>query len=306
MLTLCGLHQAEREGSAPSETSDSQTVNTRKRPRELEPPNEAPLPLEELPDISSLPPLPALPDLPSTSTEQLTAEQDVTMEVKEETDDAQVKQAEEQSATEPMEVDQEEVEPEMEVESEESSQVNKKKASKKGKKGGKGKEKAKDQDVEAEETGTPVGSDHEEGTLQPEVWLQLSLTALLPAGDSDDAFLRKRAEAMEALTRIEIEFARLRDRLYVERMTEVEKERIGVEDGERHRRTSSRLGLTSRFAGTHPELLHLIQLIEIRRAKKLELAKKWLDGLEGAYERHRDEAEHATWTWWAVSCIPEC
>lgn len=36
---------------------------------------------------------------------------------------------------------------------------------------------------------------------------------------------------MEALTRIEIEFARLRDRLYVERMGAIEKERIGVETG---------------------------------------------------------------------------
>lgn len=52
------------------------------------------------------------------------------------------------------------------------------------------------------------------------------------AADPDDAFLRKRADAMEALTRIEIEFARLRDKLYIERMTEVEKERVGVENGE--------------------------------------------------------------------------
>lgn len=36
---------------------------------------------------------------------------------------------------------------------------------------------------------------------------------------------------MEALTKIEIEFARLRDRLYLERMADVERERIGVETG---------------------------------------------------------------------------
>jgi hypothetical protein len=41
---------------------------------------------------------------------------------------------------------------------------------------------------------------------------------------------------MEALTRIEIEFARLRDKLYIERMTEVETERVGVETGECQRR----------------------------------------------------------------------
>lgn len=36
---------------------------------------------------------------------------------------------------------------------------------------------------------------------------------------------------MEALTKIEIEFARLRDKLYIERMADVEKDRIGVETG---------------------------------------------------------------------------
>lgn len=37
---------------------------------------------------------------------------------------------------------------------------------------------------------------------------------------------------MEALTKIEIGFARLRDELYLERLAEVEKERVGVETGE--------------------------------------------------------------------------
>jgi hypothetical protein len=34
---------------------------------------------------------------------------------------------------------------------------------------------------------------------------------------------------MEALTRIEIEFARLRDKLYLERLADIEKERMGIE-----------------------------------------------------------------------------
>lgn len=53
--------------------------------------------------------------------------------------------------------------------------------------------------------------------------------------------------------------------------------------------------------GTHPELIHLTKLIEMRRTRKLELAQKWLEGLEGAYERHKEEEEHAIWTYWAVS-----
>lgn len=37
---------------------------------------------------------------------------------------------------------------------------------------------------------------------------------------------------MDALTKLEIDFARLRDRMYLERMAEIEKERIGIQLGE--------------------------------------------------------------------------
>ncbi|GAA6002386.1 hypothetical protein JCM10207_001093 [Rhodosporidiobolus poonsookiae] len=139
--------------------------------------------------------------------------------------------------------------------------------SKKGGKGGKGKEKAQVVDVEWVPPGTAVeeegqeGSEHEEDT-------------------SDAAFMRKRAEAMEALTKIEIQFAQLRDVLYIERMQEIEKERIGIENG------------------SHPELLHLTQLIELRRDNKLQLAKRWLDGLERSYQLQYDHGEHALWNRW--------
>ncbi|KAI5475308.1 Sds3-like protein [Pseudohyphozyma bogoriensis] len=100
-------------------------------------------------------------------------------------------------------------------------------------------------------------------------------------GSADDAFMRKRAEAMEELTKIEIGFAKLRDKLYIERMMDVEKERMGIE------------------TGTHPELIQFNQLVEMRRTKKLELAKKWLEGLEDSYERQRASEEHTVWTWWS-------
>ncbi|KAL7340827.1 hypothetical protein BJY59DRAFT_694803 [Rhodotorula toruloides] len=92
--------------------------------------------------------------------------------------------------------------------------------------------------------------------------------------------MRKRAEAMEALTKIEIEFAKLRDLLYIERLADIERERIGIE------------------TGTHPELIHLTHLIELRRNRKLELARKWLDGLEGAYRIQIEEREYANWHHW--------
>lgn len=111
---------------------------------------------------------------------------------------------------------------------------------------------------------------------------------------------------MEALTRIEIEFARLRDKLYIERMADVEKERIAIETGPflcfpLRRRSGEGAHAGSRSTGTHPELLHLTQLIELRKKRKLDLAKGWLEGLEGSYEKRRDCEEHTTWNWWAVS-----
>ncbi|GAA6060059.1 hypothetical protein JCM10212_003020 [Sporobolomyces blumeae] len=131
-----------------------------------------------------------------------------------------------------------------------------------GKRGGKGKEKAADQDATAEdEDGAAGESEHEEDT-------------------SDAAFMRKRSEAMEHLTKIEIQFAQLRDLLYVERMSEVEKDRIAIE------------------SGTHPELIHLSQLLELRRNKRLELAKAWLSGLEASYDRQYLSDEHAMWNRW--------
>lgn len=50
------------------------------------------------------------------------------------------------------------------------------------------------------------------------------------AGDAGAA--KKRQEAIEALTKIEIEFAQLRDKMYLEKMEEVAKERWQIENGE--------------------------------------------------------------------------
>ncbi|PWN39705.1 hypothetical protein IE81DRAFT_326263, partial [Ceraceosorus guamensis] len=53
----------------------------------------------------------------------------------------------------------------------------------------------------------------------------------MPADTGTDEAALKRQEAMEALTKIEISFAALRDRLYVERMEEVNKESEMILDG---------------------------------------------------------------------------
>ena len=114
---------------------------------------------------------------------------------------------------------------------------------------------------------------------------------------------------MDALTKIEMKLARLRDRLYVERMGDVERERLGIETGKSAPAHYARMHLSLTYitavcAGTHPELLHLTRLIELRRDRKLELARKWLDGLEAVYERQRATNEYIAWSCWTVSRRP--
>ncbi|TKY88023.1 hypothetical protein EX895_003119 [Sporisorium graminicola] len=115
--------------------------------------------------------------------------------------------------------------------------------------------------------GTPIpdGAEHDEDT------------------STDEAAIR-RQEAMEALTKIEIGFAMLRDRLYVERLQEISKEGEMILDG------------------THPELLHLTKAIETRRQRRTELVEFWFEHQEKQYERVAKAEEFAAWSIWRSSC----
>ncbi|KAI1317347.1 hypothetical protein EDD11_008527 [Mortierella claussenii] len=76
-------------------------------------------------------------------------------------------------------------------------------------------------------------------------------------------------DALEALTSIEVEFANLRDKMYEERMTELDREVEMIN------------------AGTHPELSSLMQEIEQKREQRLRFAdmgKKYLNDIaQSAY-----------------------
>lgn len=52
------------------------------------------------------------------------------------------------------------------------------------------------------------------------------------ADTGDAGAAKKRQEAIEALTKIEIEFAQLRDKMYLEKMEEIARERWQIENGE--------------------------------------------------------------------------
>ncbi|SOV01925.1 uncharacterized protein UDID_08212 [Ustilago sp. UG-2017a] len=100
---------------------------------------------------------------------------------------------------------------------------------------------------------------------------------------TDEAAIR-RQEAMEALTKIEIGFAMLRDRLYVERLQEISKEGHMILDG------------------THPELLHLTKAIEMRRQRRTQLVEMRFEQQEQQYERVAKAEEFAAWSIWRSSC----
>ncbi|KAI1296389.1 hypothetical protein EDD11_007355 [Mortierella claussenii] len=68
---------------------------------------------------------------------------------------------------------------------------------------------------------------------------------------------QRHMDALDALTRIEVGFASLRDKVYDERLLELEKEIEMINDG------------------THPELSTLMREIEEKREQRLRIAKAW-------------------------------
>ncbi|KAF8467760.1 Sds3-like-domain-containing protein [Kalaharituber pfeilii] len=71
--------------------------------------------------------------------------------------------------------------------------------------------------------------------------------------EEDAEKLQKRKAAMDALTQIELEFAKLRDKLYEERISDIEEEMRLVNEG------------------THPELLAMMEAVNKRRDDKIRL-----------------------------------
>ncbi|KAL1921673.1 uncharacterized protein VTP21DRAFT_10315 [Calcarisporiella thermophila] len=92
------------------------------------------------------------------------------------------------------------------------------------------------------------------------------------AEDDETAELHK--EALAALTRIEMEFAKLRDKMYREKVTELEKEILMVE------------------RGTHPELTSLMKEIEEKRQSRLDTANVWLKYQEFCYQKQYEGIEY--------------
>ncbi|KAF9463230.1 Sds3-like-domain-containing protein [Collybia nuda] len=92
-----------------------------------------------------------------------------------------------------------------------------------------------------------------------------------------------RAQALDSLALIEIKFADLRERVYLEKMENLAWEETLVGEG------------------LHPELIHLHRELSQRRDKRLELAShKRCFETENVAKRRRSD-EEATWSWWMFS-----
>ncbi|WFD26576.1 NAPDH-dependent diflavin reductase [Malassezia nana] len=99
-------------------------------------------------------------------------------------------------------------------------------------------------------------------------------------GDEDDEASQQRQEAMELLTRLELGFAMLRERLYRERLEELEREADLIQQG------------------THPELRLLHTLIDTRKERRLTHLDVWLEKSEQEHELRARAEDKIAWLNW--------
>ena len=114
-----------------------------------------------------------------------------------------------------------------------------------------------------------------------------------------------RAEALDVLATIELKFALLREKLYVEKMEALAWEEALVSNG-----TCSQPIVCVRFrssfvdyrstTGIHPELIHLDEELSKRRDKRIELASRRRTYEVNDATKRKRAAENAVWSWWKV------
>lgn len=127
-------------------------------------------------------------------------------------------------------------------------------------------------DEAVEESGEPDEQDSEEKETE---------AAVTEGAEHDDAeAIQRRQEAMDLLTRIEIGYAMLRDRLYQERLEELEAESEMIHQG------------------THPELQLLHTIIDARKDRRLALLQNWLKQEEKERERWAKVEDETAWVNW--------
>jgi len=156
---------------------------------------------------------------------------------------------------------------------------------------GAGAEPAADKEQAAEQgtaEATPEAPGAEEEAAEPHPDDEAEATAAAEEAAVDEAAteavdaeaMQWRQDAIDQLTRIEIGFAMLRDRLYSERMRELEMESEMIADG------------------SHPELQHLHALIDTRRDRRIALLQTWLEQDEREFDRRGASENPIAWVNW--------
>ena len=92
----------------------------------------------------------------------------------------------------------------------------------------------------------------------------------------------QRAEALDILAGIEVKFAILRERIYIDKMEEIAQEEAMVRND------------------IHPELLHFMATLSQRRERRISLASLRRKYDEDFIHKKRKADEDAVWSWWRV------
>ncbi|KAI8578042.1 hypothetical protein K450DRAFT_248750 [Umbelopsis ramanniana AG] len=95
-----------------------------------------------------------------------------------------------------------------------------------------------------------------------------------PPQPNDHEYQQSHKEALLALTHIEVEFARLRETMYQEKMAELKEEMTLITDG------------------THPELVSLMEEIESKKRKRMDTAAAWCRYQQLNYRRQYEGFEY--------------
>ncbi|KAI9286589.1 hypothetical protein BC943DRAFT_226217 [Umbelopsis sp. AD052] len=95
-----------------------------------------------------------------------------------------------------------------------------------------------------------------------------------PPQPNDHEYQKNHKEALLALTHIEVEFARLRETMYQEKMAELKEEMTLITDG------------------THPELVSLMEEIESKKRKRMDTAAAWCRYQQLNYRRQYEGFEY--------------
>jgi len=208
-------------------------------------------------------------------------DKDIDMDGEEEGEDGSQRDEEEQANgdEEPAEVDDEPVDPDAEIDGEEDQE----------------------QDPEVAEVENEQENEHEHENDLDEGENDEDPP---PDGDLEDQEIElqpaHRAEALDVLASIELKFALLRERVYVEKMETLAWEEAMIQACMLSFAFLLLLMLTPWFSAVHPEMQYLQQEMIKRRDKRLELAsRKRSYEVANATKRRRAD-EDGVWSWWKV------